>query len=85
MYICYSAVSHCHHRINFKWLNDHEIGEIHPRWNYVTGATELEDEPAAVHFSEGGPWFKGYENVEYAQEWNKALRKMYVNKSSNKL
>ena len=69
----------------FKWLDDNEIGEIHPRWNYVSGATEIEDEPAAVHFSEGGPWFKGYENVEYAEEWNKVLGKMYADKSSNKL
>ena len=69
----------------FRWLDNSEIGEIHPRWNYVSGVTKLEDEPAAIHFSEGGPWFKGYENVEYATEWNKALGKVYVDKSSNQL
>jgi lipopolysaccharide biosynthesis glycosyltransferase len=78
----------------FGWLQDNEIGEIHPRWNYVPGVTQvsfwikhslIEDDPAAVHFSEGGPWFKGYENVEYATEWNKALGKVYVDKSSNQL
>lgn len=27
-------------------------------------------DPICVHFTEGGPWFDGYRNVEYAYEWN---------------
>ena len=57
----------------FSWLKDEEIGTIPPEWNYVPGVTKINKEPAAVHFSEGGPWFKGYENVEYASEWTRAL------------
>ena len=69
----------------FSWLDNNEIGEIHPKWNYVPGVTELEDEyekPSAIHFSEGGPWFKGYENVPYAEAWNTALNKSYLDKGS---
>ena len=78
----------------FSWLKDEEIGTIPPEWNYVSGVTvlkpdtdysEMYREPAAIHFSEGGPWFEGYENVEYAEEWNRALGKTYADKSSNHL
>ncbi len=36
--------------------------------------------PSAVHFSEGGPWFKGYEYVEYSFEWRKEYVKALYEK-----
>ena len=37
-----------------------------------------ESDPAAVHFSEGGPWFKNYEDVDFADEWCKEeMKAMY--------
>ena len=62
----------------FNWLKDEEIGELPLSWNYVPGVTKQLANVDAVHFSEGGPWFKGYENVEYGNEWNEY-------KSSNNL
>ena len=58
-----------HHR--FMWLDDNEIGEIPHHWNYLTDwYKEPEDgKPKALHYTEGGPWFKDKTNCEYAKEW----------------
>lgn len=55
----------------FCWLEDHEIGELPPQWNYLVGHTELPEgvDPAIVHFTDGIPSMDGYENVEYAGEY----------------
>lgn len=57
----------------FMWCNDDAIGELPPTYNYLEGwhtRAQVVD-PIAVHFTEGGPWFDGYQNVEYAYEWNR--------------
>lgn len=53
----------------FCWLDDDEIGELPPAWNYLVGHTEGVADPKIVHFTDGGPWFDGFRNVEYADEW----------------
>lgn len=53
----------------FCWLEDHEIGELPPEWNYLVGHSDTKIDPEVVHFTEGGPWMPGYENVPYADEW----------------
>jgi hypothetical protein len=35
-------------------------------------------DPKAVHFTDGGPWLKGYENVEYADEWNQVNKQKSI-------
>lgn len=57
----------------FKWLPDELIGELDPRWNYLVGHTAGVDNPAIVHFTEGTPAMKGYENCEHADEWRHEL------------
>jgi len=53
----------------FKWLkSDNEIGELPVTFNTLVGYYDIK-EPKAVHFTDGGPWLLGYENVEYADEW----------------
>lgn len=49
------------------WLHDHEIGNLDHRWNWLYGTTA--GKPLAVHYSEGGPWFKNYQNCAYASDW----------------
>lgn len=55
----------------FYWLDDDEIGELPPEWNYLEGVTKLPPgiEPKLVHFTRGLPDMAGYENCEYADEW----------------
>jgi lipopolysaccharide biosynthesis glycosyltransferase len=53
----------------FAWLPDDQIGELDQAWNWLVGHSSEEINPNIVHFTEGGPWFEGYENVAYADEW----------------
>lgn len=58
----------------FCWLEDDEIGELGPEWNYLVGTTDYKGYPNVLHFTEGGPWMTGYEDTDYADQWNEALR-----------
>jgi len=55
----------------FRWLKDEEIGSIDERWNWLEGWTSIHnsDNPYAVHFTRGGPWFNEWQDVEFAKEW----------------
>lgn len=53
----------------FCWLDDDEIGELDPEWNFLIGHSDQRINPKVVHFTEGGPWMAGFENVPYADEW----------------
>jgi lipopolysaccharide biosynthesis glycosyltransferase len=58
----------------FCWLEDDEIGELGPEWNYLVGHTKANVDPKIVHFTDGGPWFQGFDKVEYADEWKRVYR-----------
>jgi lipopolysaccharide biosynthesis glycosyltransferase len=53
----------------FDHLDNGLIGEIPKRWNHLVGEPDQDLDPAAIHFTKGGPWFKEYQNVPYAHEW----------------
>jgi hypothetical protein len=58
----------------FCWLDDDEIGELGPEWNYLVGHTRLNgSEPNLVHFTDGIPAMRGYQNVEFAEEYRREL------------
>lgn len=61
----------------FCWLEDDEIGDLTPDWNYLVGHTVLPEgvQPKVIHWTDGSPEFPSYENVEYADEWRKTLIK----------
>ena len=65
----------------FSWLEDYEIGEFSHEWNWLVGVyNEPKDgKPKAIHYTEGGPWFKNYRKCEYANEWNNELIDMLNN------
>jgi lipopolysaccharide biosynthesis glycosyltransferase len=67
----------------FRWLDDADIGQLPEDWNWLVG----KDAPisptthyrksakiCAVHMTEGGPWFEGFNNVPYGKEWRAAER-----------
>ena len=59
----------------FKWLKDeHLIGEIPLEWNWLVGEYPYKDNVKNIHFTEGGPYFKEYENTEYADNWFKVYK-----------
>jgi lipopolysaccharide biosynthesis glycosyltransferase len=58
----------------FCWLDDSEIGELDPKWNFLVGHSDLKNiDPVVVHFTEGTPDMPGYENVPYSAEWRAEL------------
>jgi hypothetical protein len=59
----------------FCWLPDHLIGELPATYNYLVGHTEGVEDPVVVHFTSGVPDMPGYEDVPYADEWRKEVRR----------
>ena len=62
----------------FCWLQDDEIGELEPEWNYLVGHTKTKDEPKIVHWTDGGPWLEAFREAEYADEWWDELERWAV-------
>jgi hypothetical protein len=60
----------------FDWTES--IGEIDETWNwlpYHSPTTRYSyEEPKAIHFTEGGPWFPNHQNVPYAEKWKDEAR-----------
>ena len=54
----------------FKWTNS--VGSLPATYNNMVGYYDIH-EPKAVHFTDGGPWLKGYEDQPYAEEWRTIL------------
>jgi hypothetical protein len=57
----------------FVWLEDDEIGELDPRWNWLVRQSPPVEEPQIVHFTEGTPDMPGYDEDPYADEWRQEL------------
>lgn len=55
----------------FSWLSDNQIGKLSHEWNWLVGwYKEPEDgKPKALHYTEGGPWFKEYKDCEYSNDY----------------
>lgn len=61
----------------FGWVDDADIGELPLEWNYLEGEYPLPQAvPAAIHFTNGGPWFKNWQDVAFADLWNAELARM---------
>ena len=54
-----------------QWVADENIGAFPVEWNWLEGWNEkpAQGTPKAVHFTRGGPWFKNWRNVDYADLW----------------
>ena len=63
----------------FSWLKDDEIGDLPHAWNWLVGHYHQpqDGEPSAIHYTLGGPWFKEYADVEYADLWIQARDEYY--------
>lgn len=57
----------------FQWLADPaEIGELPLEWNWLVGEYDYNPDARIAHFTRGGPYFRGYEDCDYADEWRAA-------------
>ena len=55
-----------------QWAKDEEIGEIDKSYNYLVGYYD-DNNIKALHYTDGGPWHPGYENVEHGEKWLKFI------------
>lgn len=53
----------------FYWLHDDEIGELHPRFNWLVDVKPRPDNLAIAHMTLGGPWLKGWQGGSFDAEW----------------
>jgi len=55
----------------FEWTEDESIGELPVQWNWLVDWYKEPDDghPAALHYTEGGPWFEDHRNCGYADVW----------------
>jgi len=56
----------------FKWLDNEQIGELDPTWNFLVGEYEQSLElPKVLHWTLGGPYFNDFSSADYADLWNR--------------
>ncbi len=54
----------------FHWLQDEaQIGALPLEWNWLVGEYDFNPTAAIAHFTRGGPYFDGYADCDYAEEW----------------
>jgi lipopolysaccharide biosynthesis glycosyltransferase len=60
----------------FSWLDDTDIGELPPEWNWL--AIEYPDNKKAklIHYTLGTPCFKDYQDTEMADIWHETNQRI---------
>jgi lipopolysaccharide biosynthesis glycosyltransferase len=53
----------------FYWLNDSEIGELPPEWNWLVGVQPMPADPKIAHFTLGGPFTTDWRGGPYDEIW----------------
>ncbi len=62
----------------FEWVEDADIGSLDLEWNFLEGEyPSPQRTPAAVHYTNGGPWFEQWQDVEFADLWRRE-RDLYL-------
>lgn len=60
----------------FAWIDDALIGSLPLEWNWLVGEYEYNPKANIAHFTRGGPYFDGYRNCDYADEWRAEFESM---------
>lgn len=55
----------------FEWIaNQDDIGALELDWNFLEGEyAKPERTPRVIHYTNGGPWFAEWQNVDFADLW----------------
>lgn len=59
----------------FSWLEENQIGELPPEWNYLVGESKPLPDVKLAHFTLGVPDMAGYTDCEFADEWRAELER----------
>lgn len=66
----------------FKWLeSDEQIGEVDKKWNYLVGVYPKCEPQGIIHYTDGGPYFNDYKDVDYADLWFQEQKSMLYAKN----
>lgn len=63
----------------FAWAKDEEIHGLPREWNWLEGEYDPPGDgtlPAAIHYTNGGPWFPGCMGVCFGDHWTYALAEL---------
>ncbi|MHA6718613.1 hypothetical protein ACX40Y_04090 [Sphingomonas sp. RS6] len=65
-----AAPAHLH---RFGWIaNDDAIGALDLDWNFLAGEyPKMPTTPRVIHYTNGGPWFDEWQDVDYGDLWIK--------------
>jgi lipopolysaccharide biosynthesis glycosyltransferase len=53
----------------FSWLKEEEIGSLPDEYNWIEGTSRSNQHPKVIHYTLGGPWFAGYQDVAFTEDW----------------
>lgn len=65
----------------FNWIqDDHHIGALDREWNFLVGEyAPPAKTPSAIHYTNGGPWFDNWVDVDYGELWLEERDQMVTN------
>ena len=61
----------------FEWTHEGNIGELPLEWNWLAGEYQYKKDVKNIHYTEGGPWFDGYRDCEYSDDWKKEVINLF--------
>lgn len=61
--------------LQFRWVDDANIGELDPRWNWLVDEHGPNEDAGILHWTAGIPAFHHYRNAAHAADWHRQLRK----------
>ena len=69
------------HLHRFNWIRDDaHIGALDREWNFLVGEYAPPSKtPSAIHYTNGGPWFDNWVDVDYGQLWLDERDQMLAN------
>jgi len=60
----------------FSWLDDADIGELPPEWNWLAIEYPENRKAKLIHYTLGTPCFKDYENTEMSDIWHQTQQRI---------
>lgn len=60
--------------LQFRWLNDHQIGELPKEWNWLADEYGPNPDAKVLHWTAGVPGFPCYKNAPHSEEWFSAVK-----------
>ena len=60
----------------FSWLDDTDIGELPPEWNWLAIEYPENRKAKLIHYTLGTPCFKDYQNTEMSDIWHQTQQRI---------